>query len=365
MYSWLDRCASSEAKRMRTLLEAWFARYPVQERNELKSRFQSKDDFQCQSAVFELYLHELLTGLNYSLEVHPDNPSGKSKKPDFRATDSRGNTMFVEAALVTEMSDKDRAAEARKNAVYDVLNGMESPNFFIGIFPAGNPKTPPPARQIRRKIENWLKGLDPDEIGRKISTGEDTGPECRFRDGDWAIRFTAMPKSKEARDKPGIRPIGCHTIEGWAATWKAIRDIVKAKGNRYGDMQQQLLIAVNVLRMAGDIDVMQALFGEEVCTVNTLTDDPPKLDRNLNGVWTSPNGPDYTRIGGVLVCQAVSPWTFAVSNPRLWHNPWATNPVIGPICSLPQAVAKNGRMEKTPGMHPREIFDLYAEWPRD
>ena len=61
-------------------MHSWYQRYPDASA-ELRTRIRSPKEHE--SASFELYLHELLVRLGYSLAVHPETESGK--RPEFFA----------------------------------------------------------------------------------------------------------------------------------------------------------------------------------------------------------------------------------------------------------------------------------------
>jgi len=48
-------------------------------------------------------------------------------------TPPAGNPFYLEAVLATGESETAAAARARLNSVYDVLNALECPNFFISV----------------------------------------------------------------------------------------------------------------------------------------------------------------------------------------------------------------------------------------
>ncbi len=97
------------------------------------------------------------------VELHPE-VANTAHRPDFLVTPLEGETFYLEAVLSTDESREQTAARARMNQVYDALNRMNSPNFFIGMTLAGAPSTTPPARRIRAFLERELSRLDPNEI---------------------------------------------------------------------------------------------------------------------------------------------------------------------------------------------------------
>lgn len=365
-FEYLDRSARPEAVRVRTVFEKWYGDFPDQD-GDLAARFRSRVDTQSAGAAFELFLHQLLLGLGCTVHVHPETESGKGTRPDFLVRDKDHREFYLEATVVTDRSETDRAAEARKHAVYQAIERVSCPNFYLLLDVKGDPKTPPPAAKLRAFLKRWLESLDPDALIRDGIDAESL-PRCTWKHDDWKIAFTAAPRSPERRGNPDIRVIGALMTEPrWVATWQSIRNSVVAKGNRYGNLGKPLVVAVNVGRFDLDrIDEMNALFGQEsyVFSCGDLTS-TPRMMRQRDGVWHGVHGPQYRRISAVLVAKQIEPWTIAKSNVTLYLNPWAEHPLFGPLHELDRALPEDsGKMRWVAGRHPREILDLAEGWPK-
>ena len=107
-----------------------------------------------------MYLHECLLRMGYSVACHPEL-EGTSRRPDFLA-EKDGRSVYVEARS-TSISDVAVRKSARVNAVYESLDRLDSPNYFHWIEVAKQGDEPLRARPLRRRLEKWLAGLDPDE----------------------------------------------------------------------------------------------------------------------------------------------------------------------------------------------------------
>lgn len=363
-YKYLDESGRPEAQKVRDLLQSWYDNYPNHEKRDMKCRLQSNIDIQFISAVFELYYYNLLEKLNYTLETHPNNPSGKHTKPDFKVTNDKGELFYLELTTISDKSEKEIAAESRENVVYDSISKINSPNFFVSMLISGSPSSPVPSRKLRRDLENWLNGLDPDIVQKQCDMEERNDLlTFLFKYEDWEIEFLAMPKTPEGRGKSGIRPIGMQSFGAiYDETWKQIRDSIIKKGNHYGKMKYPLLIAVNVLSpYLDDIDIVEALFGKETL-IGDFNSESEK-DQELNSVWCDSFGPRYKRISTVLISRDIDPWTVSKRNVCLYHNPWATYPYKGNLCKFPQAIIEGGEIKFKDGIHPKEIFNLPTNWP--
>ncbi len=368
-FTYLNRSARPEVKRIREVLEAWFSHYPEVGRADLRGRFRSPSNNQHRSAFFELLLHELLSRLNCRVTIHPTPPTGITRCPDFLVEPDSGEPFYLEAVVATDESAMEAAGQARMNAVYDVLDQMESPNVFIGIRFRGAPATSPPASRIRSFLSQHLVGLDPDEIGERMRGGGlEALPHWLFEHEGWRLDFFPIPKSQEARGKPGVRPIGVRIPAArYVNSRAAIRDAIMAKGNRYGELDRAYVVAVNGLAWHLDTaDAMEALFGTEQVVVTYGPDGPvnTEMTRARDGAWLDPSGPRYTRISAVLVTIGLSPWSVTTVPARLYHHPWATRSCPAVLSVLPKTVPVGDRMELRDGKGLAELLGLPAAWPR-
>jgi hypothetical protein len=369
-FSYLNRSTRPGFRFIRAFLEQWFRKYPSPHKPELRARFRSSLDSQHNSAFFELLLHEAILRLGADVEVHPTVDTS-SRSPDFQVTPADGQPFYVEATITTYQSDKDAAAEARLNELYDALNRhVDSGAFFIWVEIDQAPEEPPPARRIAHFLNSMLRDLDPDAIAMTYEReGIDAVPQWTFSQGEWSISFRPIPKKKEARGRPGVRPLGM-----FGGSFKSVdhrtplRESIANKAAAYGDLQRPFLIAVNALEVIDEIDVMETLFGKEQFTVYFSTDAPTepvqtRQSRVPDGVWTGPSGPTNTRISGVILAHRLHPWSVGQASVRLYHNPWAQRPYQSILTSLPQAVPRDGRYEYIEGKQFREILAL--EWPSE
>jgi hypothetical protein len=147
-YRYYNQSARPGVAAMREMLERWFANFPEAGQAHLRGHFCSPIENQHQAAFFELYIHELLVRLGFAVEVHPA-PGSVGTRPDYLATQEGTPKFYLEATLAGVPSADQQAAGSRTAVVYDAINTMESPNFFIKVEVRGTPATPPPARQMR------------------------------------------------------------------------------------------------------------------------------------------------------------------------------------------------------------------------
>lgn len=368
LFTFLNRSSRQSSHEIRKLLEAWFLCYPPEHQSDLKARFRSDNDLTHQSAFFELYMHELLLKLGYEVDVHPEI-EGVLTHPEFLVKRKGKGHFYLECTLAKGSHD-DVATENVENRVYEALDRMDSPNFFIMINVAGFPKSSPPARKWRTYLEKKLSKLDPDKLGEILKKGGlEALPSWSTEFNGWRVTFRPIPKSPKKRGKPGIRPIGIRfSAVEWSKTHINIKNSINEKATKYGNLDLPYIIAINVQDFCcDDLDVMDGLFGNEITSVtinqNGLYEFAP--GRKPNGAWIGPQGPQNTRNSAALIFRNLSWGNVAKETAILWHNPWAQKPLDINLWPLPQKIIykDNGKIEFKRGKLPREIFDLPDIWP--
>lgn len=375
-FSFLNRSARPEVDRVRSVLEDWFSHYSHGGQADIVGRFRSDDERQHYSAFFELFLHELLLQLDCSLVIHPIVNEGMPRHPEFLVTPRHGTSFYLEAITAHEMSDEAFAALARKRAVYDTLNRLDSPNFFLWMNLQGEPKTSPPGRQMADFLNKELKKLDPDRVAEQFQSGGlDALPKWPFELGGWKIEFSPIPKKADARGKPGVRPIGIQFSGFRLVRIKdAIKDAILDKADRYGRPDLPYVVAVNAIEgiespgsTVDEEDICDALLGTSqwVFEIKDIGAGPgaSKYKRVPDGAWTSKSGPINTQVSAVLMATPVLPWNVPQAPIRLYHNPWAALPYTSVLTCLPQVVKRGEEYVKVDGRLLGEIFSLPSVWP--
>jgi hypothetical protein len=362
-FPYLNSSAREGFQQIREMLDSWFDLYPAEHKVEIRSRFRSRDDSQYRSAFFELFLHELLLRVGDRPQVHPAL-SHRTRRPDFLVESQEHGHYFLEATLATDETRQETAARARLSVLFDSINGIDSPNFYIGMDIEGTPATSPSGRRVRAFLELHLRRLDPDHIAEIART---SGlPRWRFEHDGCTIWFYPIPKGPDFRGRSGIRPIGLQsTGVRCLETPATIRAAILEKAGRYGDLEAPYIIAVNVIAdLFRPSDVAAALFGDEALIVQQ--DDTGRwregFGRSRNGAWVNASGPRYTRVSAVLVCSELRPSNLHQSTACVYHNPWAERPYIGGLNLLTRVVPNNEReCRRESGQTLGHIFGLPSD----
>ncbi len=356
-YHFLDRCAKPGCEAIRRLLQRWFGHYPLAHQKALKRRL-SADDFH--SAFFELLLHEVLRRTECRPEVDPTLASGL--KPDFLAV-KRDTRFFLEAAVVTDESRDKKKREAVRSAVYDIINEVDSPDYFLGIKECTlKGHAQPPRKAILAFLRAHIGAANYDEVSAAFIEGLDR-VTWTYEDDRLTLVVTPVPKAK-ARGEPGVRPIGIYPMESrWGGSKEAIRKRLSEKAKRYKNLGEQFVIAVNCVSRWGTDwdDIVDALFGSLQVVVDSRTRQAHE-SRARDGFFIGEKGPQNTRVSAVLVT-TVFPWSLAKASVKLILNPWAAYPLTEDVLPFERVSVVAGKFATVAGESLRVVLELTDDWP--
>ncbi|WP_372667999.1 hypothetical protein [Amycolatopsis kentuckyensis] len=314
-----DRIAGSYWDQVREVINAWWTRFPAHAQQALRSRLLDRNsDANVYSAMWELYLHEMLLGSGCTVEVEP-NIGTRGKNPDFVAT-LDGQSFVVEAIWRSERIDSS-AHGPLASQLMDAIESVPSPNFVLAVSINRAGVTAPPQKRLKIELATWLASLDPDVALADQEKGRRRFPRHTWLEADWSISFEAIPRSPGKRGARSNRTIGFYPALTYiGGRSESVLDAVKKKGSRYGTLVHPFIVAVgNSALFPDDEDVETSLYGSSVEYAHTAA--APTFGRQKDGYWHSSRERQHSHVSGVLVVDNPSPGTWARAVPTLWRNP--------------------------------------------
>jgi hypothetical protein len=365
--AFLNRAHTTFWAEVRRVMEEWFARVPADAQRDLRARLRSTDDRQFDAAHWELYLHESLIRAGFSVTLHP-SVRGTNRHPDFLVDD--GETGFyVEAAVVAD-SDRDVVLARRRARVFDALDRLSDPNFFLWIDVHREGDSDLATRPLRGGLLRWLATLDPDHVQQRLAqTGDiESVDPFEWQDAGWHIRFRPWPKAVEARgpSEHGLLGVFGPGDVALINDVAPLRRTLAAKGSAYGALDRPFVIAARTGGMfTDDFDVLNALYGTSQVEFGRRPDGSivSRDIRALDGYWRAPGGWAHTHVSALVIARNLSPWSVAEAVTSIWEHPAPTMPM--PSLSMWRRLATDGAQvrEHPPTIAPNEFFGLPAGWP--
>ncbi len=352
---------------VREVIEGWFRHLPEDAQADVRARLRSRDDRQFRAAFWELYLHETVIRSGCRVTCHPEL-ARTSRRPDFLVEGAEGE-FYLEARVASAADDK-ITADRRRNRVYDSLNRLDSPNFFLWVDVEGEGTSDLATRGLRRNLEEWLVTLDPDEVHRQLVETEDIRSIAPFewKADDWYLVFRPWPKAPESRGGDDIRPLGvfgpgeAYMVDDVTPLKKALSD----KGGAYGMLDRPFVIAVRTSSMTSDeFDVLNALYGslQVQFTRSPSGETATREVRAPDGYWFAGTHWQHRHVSAVLIARSLQPWTVSTDVPTLWQHPDPERRVAAPPMWR-RAVVRGGELKYLdPSMAPHQLLDLPAGWP--
>ena len=262
-YLHIDRDGTPEAHQLREKLESWFRKFPKASQRDVGERFRSNIPDAHQGALFEIFLHQLLSALGCTVEVHPQIP-GSDNKPDFlvRQGDKR---FYLEATSVQKTSGPSALSNNEKDAI-DKLRTLTSPNFNLGFEMRGTLSRTLRGNRLLPVFQELLETHDPDRVQKQINEGGSTAaPSAKCEIDDCCIEAWLIPISGRSRIPGQSRKITVTPLK--AARTNAldpVRNALKEKRGKYGQPDLPLVVAVHtsdIFYNGRRCNDMEVLFG--------------------------------------------------------------------------------------------------------
>lgn len=325
LYMYYNDSARPEIGNVRKLLEEWFTRYPEEEKQDLKSRFQSAFN----PAFYELYIYILFQQMGYTLSIHPELPDVK-KCPDYLATKGE-KKIYIEVKQIMMLTQSEQSLQRRENTVLDALNKVDAPNFLLKlnriVFKEGSQ---PSGKMIINFFNKTLAEIDPDKYTTDLMKNGYVGmPELIYDDDKITIQVQLLPKSpsKRGANSPAI---GSHpSVIQIGNDSEDIISALETKASRYGHLNAPYIICINKQSVSFDVmEVQEALYGSlEI----SWSEDPANRDEKFrfseNGFFGSKQNPKATRVSGVYVTNANTANLTTTADHAFRNNRFAKFPV--------------------------------------
>jgi hypothetical protein len=274
---------------------------------------------------------------------------------------------YVEATLAIHTV---ALAEPRIEAeILDAIDDLAPTELGLDVGTRGTLTQTPSISQIKRDVIRWLGEQDVDAVTASFRAADlKSLPQTELRYGDWRLRLRAIPIPGLREKGPSTRVIHIGPSRGgFIDNGRMLKDAVRAKAKRYGELDRPLIVAVNAIGdLIGRDDEMSALFGKEQFVVDLVNDEPVRssVSRERDGAWVYGPEPRNTRVQAVMFFRGAYPSSAADVSVCTYLNPYVDVQIPGELLRFGVAQAgAGGKIEWHSGERLGEILGLPESWP--
>jgi hypothetical protein len=354
-----ERIAGPFWDQVRDVINVWWSHLPDHAQPGVRSRLLDRNlDANVFSALWELYLHEMLIGSGCTVEVELGLGT-RGKKPDFQV--SRGGTKFIVEAIWTAQRISRAGRHSVPPQLIDAIDRVRNPNFFLSYRLVRTGSGTPPQKRLKTGLARWLEGLDPDQVIARYERKAPL-PSHTWQEAEWCLTFEAIPRSPDRRGVSTRGAISVHPSQWLDEKSNRVLAAVKRKGGKYGDLGLPFIVAVgHAAYFPEDQDTEAGLYG---ATVMYTQQNVPILGRLPDGYWTDARVRTHSRVSGVLTVDNPAPWTWTKNPPVLWQSP-DPNSLPAPVLSTwGSARLLDAQVERQPpAQPPHTALGLPEHWP--
>ena len=369
MFAFLDRVAEPVWDRIRQLIEDWVREYSPADQRDLLGRLRrGGPDLEFIAAYWELVLYHGLKALGFKVCCHPEI-NGTLKRPDFLVQDDTCS-FYLEAKVLGEDFPDRQRDQARDDITHQLNQRVRSERFFVSVQFNAETTRPIPIRRFASAAQSWMDNLSLAQVRSEVDTAGSFGATpWNWQDerSGWSISLTPMLRSDSTRSDGVVGLMLGSGTASYVDDRTPIRKALDEKAYRYGDhFDRPFVIALGIARaFTDDMDIVDALFGDEVFLFNPVTNAGEPV-RRPNGLFMGASGPRCRRVSGILVAGYVAPWVSGDVGLKLWKNPWATHPLNCDVGGVATTIERNdsGALIATPAtVRTGELLGLPPDWP--
>ena len=245
-----------------TWYQEWDASVPDNEsklrlRGELLTEPGSQQSY---SAAFELFLFSTFNSIGLKVDFQPEI---NGVNPDYWISDKRGCGAHVEAGVMfSDPLETEMAYISMGMPIWEEFKNLKSLDFTVKTASSsGHPGNVSP-RSVRRKVQEWIDGLDPAEVRMKHHYYILRYRTFQFK--DWRLDVELDLKSPEDKERSGEAAV---ELAGFSGSWSdfpagRLKSKLEEKSSQVRKARGHCIVAITG-RQEGfrENDIQAALYG--------------------------------------------------------------------------------------------------------
>lgn len=342
-YSFYDRSCLTGFGHLREMLQRWLGRLPPEKQKGIVARMRHTgpgsptEQKNFDSAFFELFLHEFLVGTGGAVVVEP---TIEGLTPDFGVTERKSDgevfSYVVEATDINVLSNSALDSDWNEDHALDVLDEIESPDFFLNVRTDGRLMSTPPKSALQRPFKELIQESNYDRvcaIAELHGYSEMLMPSAKFEHGDWQLTGHLLPVARDRRPNRG-RFVGIGPIKaGWPKAPSKLKNRLYEKGKKYSKVERLIIAVRGDWNLERD-ELAEALFGTQVHrffvpdpAIGSQVAHPAGIAQKPDGFWFNSQGSINRNVIGVAMFPSLYPQNIDLATATFFANPYSDSPL--------------------------------------
>lgn len=310
-FKFLDRSGWPDAEEARSKMNRWYSFLPVKHREGMLHNLKGISEYEFHTASFELFVLGLFRDSGWDLEGVELAKSQNDQKPDFLFRSTQDDPLKVEATVATGVSDDERDQNIYILRILSEFEKCDSPVFRFTYRIAHIKGKVRPLDQRLQEFKTYIQELSADNL---------KGSMFKIQLNDYQLQL--YPELRPCHSNNHKNIIGLRSrIRSFCKCKNNLRGAIKKKLNKYTDINEPLLIALNDFdNRRNEHDMLSILFGSP-------SDDTAQNSQSGRGLLNGCKKSDRSHVSGVLYFRKFSPLLSCSSDVTLIKNPHAIRPL--------------------------------------
>ncbi len=241
-FTFYDRVNNLNFGKIRELLNSWFSKYPIENKNKLYADFRAKFYDAFYELVIYIFLRECQ--LNPQIEI---KDTKTSQTPDFFCTKEKFS-FFIEATVAKGVSEYDIKIQNLKESLYAKFGKLLMPHYFLNLEKLDfKVNKQPKLREIYKVVQSGINSLSQRdmELIDKYQFEDANFPKVSYNDDIVDLILSFIPRNNPDYVKY-FSPIGMYpTSYQYMGIENSIPKSIEKKIKKYSNLELNYFIFVN------------------------------------------------------------------------------------------------------------------------
>lgn len=305
-YNFINESGWHFVEYFRTVINSWYKDFPAD--TNFTRMFKSKNDWEHQSAFFEIFMFSLFKETGYHVDYHT---SVGNRKPDLKLSSPKQSDIYIDCTLSGEPNTIS-SIQNIEDGINNVIESIESPFYYVNINIECGLAKYPKISALKSEISSRL---------RKLENGNKEPQNFRWENNGWVIniRFHKKPSPTDVTIGSYISSQGGGFVD--APSYDILAETLNSKrGSKY-NTKSPFFIAVDSHNIVLNQDIVKSvLFGDTEITGFSSV-------KGKKAPFFYTNKPQNSSVTGVILVHGLNAMNMDKVQIDFWYNPWTLYPL--------------------------------------